>query len=187
MMSPLAERLPLATPALRRSGLLMGLALLLAGCAELTSTSAPRLAKDGSAAWSSYAVTPKNIGAVRARALDTVNNTRSAAGLGPLSLDDSLNSAAERHSASMSRQKRAWAFGEDGSSPIHRATQAGFQGSFLGEMVSETYQSEVQAIATWAAKPELRAILLDPRATRMGVGAFQDPDMKLWWTLNLGQ
>ncbi|WP_158617212.1 CAP domain-containing protein [Falsigemmobacter faecalis] len=187
MMSPLAERLPPATPALHRTGLLLGLALLLAGCADMTSTSAPRLTKDGAAARSNYAVTPKNIDAVRARALDTVNNTRSSAGLGPLALDGSLNSAAERHSASMSRQKRAWAFGEDGSSPIHRASQAGFQGGFLGEMVSETYQSEVQAIATWAAKPELRAILLDPRATRLGIGAFQDPDMKLWWTLNVGQ
>lgn len=186
-MSLLAQSLPFAPTALRRSALLTGLALLLAGCAELSSSSAPRLNKEGAAAWSSYAVTPQNIAAVRARALDTVNNTRNSAGLGPVSLDDSLNRAAERHSASMSRQKRAWAFGEDGSSPIHRAAQAGFQGSFLGEMVSETYQSEVQAIATWAAKPELRAILLDPRATRIGLGAFQDPDMKLWWTLNVGQ
>lgn len=168
-------------------GLLLGSALLLAGCAEMMPSAAPRLTADGASVRGTYSVTPKNIDAVRLRALETVNNTRSSAGLGPLMPDPALDRAAERQSASMARQNRAWAFGEDGSSPLTRAADAGFQGQLLGEMVSETYESEVQTIATWAGKPELRQILLHPAATRMGVAAYQDPSMKLWWTLNVGQ
>lgn len=171
---------------LPRRALLLAVALVVAGCAQLTPSAAPRLSKDGAAATASYPVTEKNIAAVRARALDTVNNTRASAGLPPVVLDEALNAAAMRQSASMSRQRRAWAFGEDGSSPVHRAAQAGFDGVLLGEMVSETYETEVRAIATWAGKEDLRAILLDPRATRIGLGAHQDADQKLWWTLSIG-
>lgn len=186
-MSTFAPELSCRTQNFGRIGLCLGAALLLAGCAELTPSAAPRLNSEGASYRGTYSVTSKNAEAIRGRALDTVNNTRQSAGVGPLVLDQALTQAAARQASSMSRQDRAWAFGEDGSSPIQRAAEAGFNGQLIGELVSETYESEVQTIATWAGDPELRAILLDPQATRMGVAAHQDPTMKIWWALNIGR
>lgn len=172
---------------LARQGLFRNLTLLLvagatAGCMA-TSNSAPRLDATGAARSGGYAVTAQNIDQVRGRALDTVNNSRTAAGLAPVVLDAALSRAADDQSGEMSRQQRAWHFGADGSSPLQRASRAGYPGQVLGELVSETYESEVRTIATWMGRPEQKAILLAPEATHIGLGAFQDPNAKLWWTL----
>lgn len=159
--------------------------LTLGACAQLAPGAPPRLDETGASRQGIYPVTAANIARVRERALETVNNTRQSAGLGPVTLDPLLVQAADGHSKSMSEQNRAWLFGADGSSPPVRAKQAGFQGEVLGELVSETYESEVQAIATWMAKPEQRALLLDPGARRIGVGVWQEPSNKLWWTLTV--
>ncbi|AJE45712.1 Allergen V5/Tpx-1 related protein [Celeribacter indicus] len=127
----------------------------------------------------------ENIVQIRARAEATVNNTRTARGLAPVTLDSALVAAADSHSRSMAQQRRAWHFGADGSSPMDRARRAGFVGEILGELVSETYESEVQAIATWMGSPAQRAVLLDPMARRIGMGVFQEPNNKLWWTLTV--
>lgn len=132
-----------------------------------------------------YPVTEENLPQVRQRALETVNNSRAAAGLGPVALDPVLIAAADGHSRSMSEQGRAWHFGSDGSSPLERARRAGFAGEVIGELVSETYETEVQTIATWMGNPSQRAILLDPTARRIGVGVYQEPNNKLWWTLTV--
>lgn len=159
--------------------------LLLAGCAQLNPAGAPRLDAAGASTAGVYPVTEKNIENVRRRAVETLNNSRSTAGLAPVVADPALNMAADGHSASMSRQKRAWPFDDDGTTPLSRARAAGFGGTVLGELISETYETEVQAIATWMGQPQQRAILTDPRARRIGVGVFQDPNMKLWWTLTV--
>lgn len=158
---------------------------LLAGCAQFTGTQPPRLDATGASVQGAYPVTPENVEQVRLRALDTVNNSRAASGLAPLQLDTALVLAAEAHSRSMSEQARAWHFGSDGSSPLDRVRRAGFAGEVIGELVSETYESEVRTIATWMGQPAQRAILLDPSATHIGVGVFQEPNMKLWWTLTV--
>lgn len=179
---------PLLTHGLGRRLALLAVPLaLLAGCGELTGTAAPRLDASGASVRGTYAVTDKNIAEVRLRANETINNSRSASGLGPVRLDDALVRAADMHSRSMSEQGRAWHFGSDGSSPFDRASRAGFRGKLIGEIVSETYESEVRTIATWMGSPEQRSLILDPKAQSMGIGVFQDATSKLWWTLSIGE
>lgn len=161
--------------------------VLLSGCARFDGSAAPPLAQNGAAAEAGYSVTPGNIASVRERALETLNNSRASAGVPPVILDAGLSSAADRHSSDMSRQRRAWLFGSNGSSPVQRAERAGFPGEVIGEVISETYETEVQTIATWMGQSAQRAILLDPSATRIGLGAYQDPSMKFWWTLTVAK
>lgn len=68
---------------------------------------------------------------------------------------------------------------------MDRARRAGFSGNVLGELVSETYESEVQTIATWMGNSAQRALLLDPEAQRIGIGVFQEPGNRLWWTMTI--
>jgi uncharacterized protein YkwD len=49
----------------------------------------------------------------------------------------------------MSVQNRPWHFGSDGSSPLDRARRAGYTGTLLGELISETFESEVETLAAW--------------------------------------
>lgn len=146
---------------------------------------APRLDAEGASVKGVYPVTTANVDAVRLRAVETLNSRRADAGLAPVMLDPSLVRAADRSSASMSAQNRAWLFGDDGSTPEDRARQAGFSGQLIGEVVSETWESETLAISEWMKHPQQRAILMDPAARHIGVGVLQEESMKLWWTVNV--
>ena len=133
-----------------------------------------------------YDISAQRRAEIPERMLGAVNRLRETAGLGPLVLDPALSRAAMAHSKDMSRQNRPWHFGSDGSSPLDRVAAAGYGGAFLGEDVSETYETDLETVAIWAAAPGTRAVLLNPAATRMGVGFFQERTGKLWWTLVTG-
>lgn len=163
----------------------LGAIAALSACVQLNPGAAPRLDAMGGSVQGVYPVTERNIGQVRTRAVDTVNQIRLAQGLAPVALDPALIQAADGHSRSMADQGRAWAFGADSSTSVDRARRAGFAGQVIGELISETYETEVQAISTWMENPGTRSILLDPRARRIGLGAFQQPSNKLWWTLTV--
>jgi uncharacterized protein YkwD len=57
---------------------------------------------------------------------------------------------------------------------------------FLGETISETYETELDTLAAWMEQPETRAIILDPRARRIGFSWYQEDSGKIWWTLVTG-
>lgn len=160
---------------------------LLAGCLQFGAANAPRLDDTGLARGrAGFVVTPENMDAIRTRMLEDLNARRIAAGQPPVQLSASLSSAAQTHSRSMQEQRRAWPFGADGSSPLDRARRAGFTGTLIGEVMSETYESDTRTLTEWLRQPEQRALLLDPAARALGLGLAQDPDMKLWWTLSIG-
>ena len=118
--------------------------------------------------------------------LDAINTLRQAAGTPPVQLDAQLNAAAATHSRDMSVQNRPWLFGSDGSSPLDRAQRVGFRGRVVGENISESSETELETLAAWMNDPNTRAVVLDPSARRMGLGWFQEPAGKLWWTLTMG-
>jgi uncharacterized protein YkwD len=117
---------------------------------------------------------------------DSVNALRQAAGSAPVTLNAQLTAAAATHSRDMSVQNRPWHFGSDGSSPLLRAQRVGFRGRFLGELISETFETELQTISAWMKDPSTRSVLLDPAATLLGFAWFQEPNGKIWWTLMTG-
>ena len=121
------------------------------------------------------------------RMLDSINALRQELGLRHLILDKNLNAAAATHSRDMSAQNRPWHFGSDGSSPFERVKRAQFNGTMLGEVISETYESDLQTLTVWIQDEGSRAVLLNPQATRMGFAWFQEPNGKIWWTLVTGK
>lgn len=155
----------------------------LAACETTTEI---RLGPDGKPLPRIYRIPANGAGKIQFRVLDSVNNLRAAASAAPLELNAQLNAAAATHARDMSVQNRPWHFGSDGSSPLDRTRRSGFPGIFLGELISETYETEVETLAAWVEEPSTRAVILDPRATDLGFGYFQESNGKVWWTLVTG-
>ncbi|MDO9527215.1 MAG: CAP domain-containing protein [Gemmobacter sp.] len=167
---------------IRPSVLLMCSALALAAC----DTSASRLGSDGRPLPQVYKLNAANEGRVQLRIADSVNSLRKAKGLTPVALNASLNAAAATHARDMSVQNRPWHFGSDGSSPPERVQRAGYSGRMLGELISETYETELETLAAWMENPDTRAILLQPEVRDIGFGYYQEPNGKIWWTMETG-
>lgn len=157
-----------------------------AGLAACTSGTAARIGTDGLPVAQVYNIKPGDEDDIQFRMLDSVNTLRAAAGAPPVQLDSNLTAAAATHSRDMSAQNRPWLFGSDGSSPLDRATRAGYRGKFLGENISESFETELETLAAWMQQSNTRAVILDPKARRMGFAWLQEPSGKLWWTLNMG-
>jgi uncharacterized protein YkwD len=156
---------------------------LIAACAP---AAAPRLGSDGKPLPQVYRITPDAANQIPFRMLDSVNALRRAKRLSPLAFNANLNAAAATHARDMSVQNRPWHFGSDGSSPLARAQRAGYRGRFLGELISETFQTELETLAAWSGQADTRAVLQDPAAREMGFAWYQENNGKIWWTLLTG-
>jgi uncharacterized protein YkwD len=167
----------------RRLFLLQGGALALAACAPTTG---PTLGPDGRPLPRVYRIKPGDERVVSFRLLDSVNTLRGARSLAPLTFDARLNAAAATHARDMSVQNRPWHFGSDGSSPLVRVQRSGYTGRLVGELISETYETELETLSTWMAQPDTRAVIMDPTARFIGFAWFQEPAGKIWWTLVTG-
>lgn len=160
-------------------------AVLVGACAAPAPPARP-LGSDGQPATVVYRISQGDLPRVQFRALDAVNTLRAANGVPALQLNAQLNAAAATQSRDMSAQGRPWHFGSDGSSPVDRVRRAGYGGRLLGEVISETFESELETITAWMQERDTRNVLLDPAARDMGLGFHQDPNGKLWWTLVTG-
>lgn len=163
--------------------MLMAAALALAAC---TTTTPVQLGPDGKPLPQVYRIGADDINRIPFRMLDSVNALRSAAGAPPLAFNAQLNAAAATHSRDMSVQNRPWHFGSDGSSPFDRVRRVGYGGQLKGELISETFETELETLAAWMRQPDTRTILLDPAASEMGFAWFQEQNGKIWWTLVTG-
>lgn len=171
-----------------RVPLLLGMAAAaVAACGAPTPDPLPPLGADGRPVPRIYRISPGDLPRIQFRALDAVNSLRTTAGLAPLQLSSELNAAAATHSLDMSVQARPWHFGSDGSSPIDRVRRAGYGGEMRGELISETFESELETINAWMADRDTRAVILDPEARDMGFAFHQEENGKLWWTLVTGR
>lgn len=172
---------------LRRDVLLgLGSVMFLSACMG-GITGGGRLGPDGKPLPQVYKISgAQDVGRIQLRMQDSVNALRQARGLQPLQLSAELNAAAATHARDISVQNRPWHFGSDGSSPIQRAQRVGYMGRVLGELLSETYETEVETLAAWMENVDTRAILLEPSASEMGLGLFQESKGKIWWTMVTG-
>lgn len=161
--------------------------LAVAAVAACTTAGTPmHLGPDGRPVPVIYRIGESDVPQIQARMRDAINTVRAQSGLAPLALSVPLTSAAATHARDMSIQGRPWHFGSDGSSPIDRVNRVGYTGHFLGETLSETYETEVQTLTAWLGRADTRAILLDPRAREFGFAWYQEPNGKLWWVLTTG-
>ena len=161
------------------------LSLLLAATVAL-SACAPGAGTGTSSNPNAYRIGAGDRGKLQFRMLDSVNSLRQAAGRPAVELDSRLNAAAATHSRDMSVQNRPWHFGSDGSSPIERVQRVGYTGQLVGEVISETYETELETLAAWMAQPDTRRILMDAEASKMGFSWHQENNGKIWWTLVMG-
>jgi uncharacterized protein YkwD len=168
----------------RRSALFLGAAAALAACGPAPAP-AP-LGPDGRPLPKVYPIQPGDESAISYRMLDGLNALRQTKGVQPVTFDAALIAACAAHSRDMAVQNRPWHFGSDGSSPLVRVQRVGYTGKLLGELISETYQTELETLGDWSAQSDTRAVLLDPRATAFGFAWFQETSGKLWWTALLG-
>lgn len=159
------------------------IALLLAAC---ETPQPPRLGPDGQPLPQLYRISTRDTNKIQFRILDSLNALRQAAGVGVVEMNSRLNAAAITHSLDMSRQNRPWHFGSDGSSPLDRVARAGYTKTMRGEVISETYETELQTLAAWMDEGGTREVLLDPNAVDMGFAWYQESNGKIWWTLLLG-
>lgn len=168
----------------RRNALSLISLAVLAGCAMAAEP--PPVGADGKPLPQVYRITPEVAQQIPFRLLDSVNSLRSARGLSPLAYNSALNAAAATHSRDMSVQNRPWHFGSDGSSPLSRVQRVGYTGKLAGELISETYETELETLAVWMKSPDMRNIILDPNARDIGFAWYQEPAGKIWWTLVTG-
>ena len=156
--------------------------VFLVGCAPQGIQMAP----DGKPVPKIYDMRAQSTAQIQFRMLDAVNVLRSSRSLTSLQLDAQLNAAAATHSRDMSVQNRPWHFGSDGSSPLDRARRLNYSGEFLGEVISETFENELDTLSAWMENKNTRAVILDPNALELGFSWYQEPSGKIWWTLVVG-
>ncbi len=168
----------------RRMALGLGAMGLLAACA--VPGAGVQMGPDGQPLPQVYKIKPGTEDELSFRLLDSVNALRRAQGAQPLAFNAALNAAAATHSRDMSVQNRPWHFGSDGSSPLARVQRAGFTGRFMGELISETYETELITLAAWMKDADTRKVILEPQARELGFAWYQEPNGKIWWTLLTG-
>ncbi|AGT10020.1 divisome-associated lipoprotein DalA [Paracoccus aminophilus] len=159
-------------------------ALALSACMPAAG---PQLGPDGKPIPVAYTITPKEAAAIPTRVIGQVATLRANVGAGPLTINPQLNAAAVAHARDMSAQNRAWHFGSDGSSPLDRVQRQGFMGHLVGENISETYENEIATLNAWMQERDTRDIIMDPSATQLGIGWYQEPGGKIWWVLLTGR
>ena len=168
----------------RRTAVFLGLATALAACSRPPEVP---LGTDGKPLPQVYPISTDMESGISFRMLDGLNALRSAKGIGEVSFNATLNAASATHARDMAVQNRPWHFGSDGSSPLTRVQRVGYNGKLLGELISETFETELQTLADWMAQQDTRDTLMDPRATELGFAWFQETNGKIWWTALVGQ
>ena len=157
---------------------------LLAACGPEV---AMRMGADGRPVPVIYRIGDADRPRIQARMRDAINSVRRLSGLSPVELNVQLTGAAATHARDMSIQARPWHFGSDGSSPIDRVGRAGYTGRFIGEAISETFETELETLTVWLEQRETRGLIMDPRANEIGFAWHQEMNGKLWWTLTIGE
>jgi uncharacterized protein YkwD len=144
------------------------------------------MAPDGKPVPKIYDIKAHTTAQIQFRMLDAVNVLRSSRSLPSLQLNAQLNAAAATHSRDMSVQNRPWHFGSDGSSPLDRARRLNYTGAFLGEVISETFENELDTLSAWMENKNTRSVIFDPNALELGFSWYQEPSGKIWWTMVMG-
>lgn len=114
------------------------------------------------------------------------NEQRAAAGLGPLSPNSALHTAAQRESDDMAENLRMSHTGSDGSTVGTRATAAGYSWQLIGENIAVGYSSASSVMDGWMASAGHRANILNASFVDIGVAVSTGSDGRKYWTMVLG-
>ncbi|OKH32662.1 hypothetical protein NIES2119_25610 [[Phormidium ambiguum] IAM M-71] len=104
-----------------------------------------------------------------------------------VSINASLNRAAQAHSSDMAARQQMSHTGSNGSSAGQRAKQAGYGSTFVAENVGLGYTSASAVVNGWLKSPGHCRNIMNPAYNEAGVGAVRGRDGRLYWTMKLGR
>lgn len=125
-----------------------------------------------------------DLAAVRERMLAAVNAERRKAGLAPLTLEEKLSWAAQKHAEDMLARSYYAHASPEGTSPLARALTAGYPSRRVGENIATGHFSVEEVVDAWMHSSGHRRNILDGAFTQIGVGLavgrFEDRYRLLW-------
>lgn len=116
--------------------------------------------------------------------LDALNAQRAKAELRPLALNRKLYSAASSHAAAMVKAG-GLSHTLDGKNPTDRVKALGYP-SAVEEVYNGGAVTAARCVSDWLGDDKLRAKIMDPNVTEIGVGFTQAPDTTNVWNIVLG-
>ena len=170
-------------PILLRSCLVgAGLALLLAlaGCGTTESLDSQP------AFYTNLAKTGRPVDSAAAASL--LSDYRTARGLPPLTVDDTLTRLAQDQANAMARADNL-SHEVGGRNFMARIKASGFDASRAVENVGAGYHTLAEAFSGWRDSPSHNKNMLEPGVTRMGIATANAPNSKykVYWALILAQ
>jgi hypothetical protein len=140
---------------------------------------------DGCPAWQCYAGTDMTLEDARGYALAFLNHARSDVGLGPLTLDYSLNAFAQMSSKQLARDHRPHGyFAEDpGACPLCAESQ-GDAGGVAPAPVHDQLEAALGLMLNEGAGGPNHDVLLGGKWHRLGVGIV-NPDGPMYFTIDV--
>ncbi|MFE3675602.1 sigma-70 family RNA polymerase sigma factor [Streptomyces griseus] len=111
---------------------------------------------------------------------DLVNAERAKEGCGPVTVNDQLNTAAQRHSADMEANDYFSHTSQDGRDPGDRITAAGYRWSTYGENIAKGQQAPADVMRSWMDSPGHRANILNCSFKEIGVGKQNSGGGPVW-------
>jgi hypothetical protein len=112
-------------------------------------------------------------------------STRCGSRGGPRPWLDARSRRRGHHSRDMAVQNRPGTSARTARRPNDRLARVGYRGALVGEVISETYETELQTLGAWMEDPQTRTVILNRAATRLGLAWFQEESGKIWWTMVL--
>ena len=114
-----------------------------------------------------------------AMARDMIGAYRRNRGLGPLTLDPALQAAAEAEARAMAAADKP----SSADAFKARLSAAGFRAPAAN--LSAGYRTLAEAFSGWRESPQHDKVLLDPRATRIGIATAYAPGSKykVYWAM----
>ncbi|MDF9808816.1 RNA polymerase sigma factor (sigma-70 family) [Streptomyces sp. HB372] len=109
-----------------------------------------------------------------------VNTERAKEGCGPVTVNDQLNTAAQRHSADMEAKDYFSHTSQDGRDPGDRITAAGYQWSTYGENIAKGQRTPADVMRSWMDSPGHRANILNCSFKEIGVGKQDSGGGPVW-------
>ena len=109
------------------------------------------------------------------------NQARDAAGCGQLAVDQELIAASVNQSYYMASTGTFSHTGDDGSTFVVRAREAGYE-SPSGENIAFGYETSDEVMAAWLASPGHRANILNCAAKSIGTGVVYATDGQPYYT-----
>lgn len=111
---------------------------------------------------------------------ELVNAERAKEGCGPVTVNDRLNTAAQRHSADMEAKNYFSHTSQDGRDPGDRITAAGYRWSTYGENIAKGQRTPADVMRSWMDSPGHRANILNCSFKEIGVGKQDSGGGPVW-------